>query len=187
MKKLLLSLGTFLLGLMIFSGYSWGLDQKAEKYDSIIRVLAGKYGIDPKLVHSIIRAESDYNPNAVSSKGAVGLMQLMPKTAKFYGVEDLYDPIENIEGGIKYLNDLIKTYRQDHELMLAAYNAGLDAVKKYKGIPPYPETVDYIQRVKMYWGKDTSRRKKTVVYSFRDKSGRLVITNDKNFYLMKKK
>jgi len=168
-------------------GSVWGLDEKAEKYDSIIRTMANQYGIDPQLIHSIIRAESNYDPQAVSSKGAVGLMQLMPATAKAYGVKDLYDPIENISGGIKYLNDLIRTYQQDHELILAAYNAGQDAVKKYNGGPPYPETVNYIRRVKTYWGKDTPERKKTVVYRFRDKSGRLVLTNDKNYYLMNKK
>lgn len=100
MKHLLYTSATFILCLMITGGgYTWGLDQKGEKYDFIIRTLANKYRIDPKLVHSIIRAESDYNPQAVSSKGAVGLMQLMPSTAKAYGVKDLYDPIENIEGG----------------------------------------------------------------------------------------
>ena len=188
MKHLLFTSATFILCLMITGGeYTWGLDQKGEKYDFIIRTMANKYRIDPKLVHSIIRAESDYNPQAVSSKGAVGLMQLMPSTAKAYGVKDLYDPIENIEGGVKYLNDLIRTYQQDHELILAAYNAGQDAVKKYKGVPPYPETVAYIQRVKTYWGQETSGKKKTVVYRFRDKTGRLVLTNDKNFYLMNKK
>jgi len=186
-KQLVYSSTAFILCFMISGGYTWGLDQKAEKYDSIIRTIAGRYSIDPQLVHSIIRAESNYNPQAVSSKGAIGLMQLMPPTAKAYGVKDLYDPIENIEGGIKYLRDLIKTYNQDHELILAAYNAGPESVKKYKGVPPYPETVAYIQKVKTYWGKETSGRKKTAVYRFRDESGRLVLTNDKNYYLMNKK
>lgn len=181
-----LSLSIFCL-LSVSAGQSLGLDQTAEKYDSIIRSISNRYGIDPQLVHSIIRAESDYNPQAVSSKGAVGLMQLMPETAKAYGVKDLYDPIENIEGGIKYLSDLIKTYKQDHELILAAYNAGQEAVEKHNGVPPFPETVDYIQRVKAYWGQGAPPRKKTIVYKFRDKSGRLVLTNDKNYYLMNKK
>ncbi|MFC2168701.1 lytic transglycosylase domain-containing protein [Acidobacteriota bacterium] len=122
----------------------------SQRYDQIIRKMAQKYNVDPELIHSIIRAESNYDSRAVSPKGAVGLMQLMPDTAKEYGVIDRYDPEDNIEGGVKLLKDLIRTYDQKDDLVLAAYNAGSEAVKKHKGVPPFPETVQYIQRVKSY-------------------------------------
>ncbi len=155
------------------------------KYNFIIEKVAQKYDLPPKLIHSIIKAESNYNPYAVSSKGAAGLMQLMPATAEQYGVKDRFDPIENIEGGSKYLKDLIKIYDQNLELILAAYNAGQEAIKKYEGIPPYPETINYIKKVKAsYGGKDIQTR--TIVYTYRDKEGRLVLTNNKALYNAKK-
>ena len=157
------------------------------QYDPIIRRIAFKYDVDPELVHSIIRAESNYNSQAVSPKGAIGLMQLMPDTAKQLGVSDPYDPIENIEAGVKLLKDLMDTYGQKEELVLAAYNAGTEAVKKHKGIPPFPETIQYIKRVKAYWDPVKSGRRNTKIYSFINKSGRRVITNDHNYYLMNKK
>jgi soluble lytic murein transglycosylase-like protein len=157
------------------------------QYDQIIRWMAQKYDVDPDLIHSIIRAESNYDSQAVSPKGAVGLMQLMPETAKEYGVIDRYDPVENIEGGVKFLKDLLQTYDQKDDLVLAAYNAGPEAVKKHKGVPPFPETVQYIQRVKSYWNLEQSSNKNTKIFSYRDNSGRLVITNDRNYYLRTKK
>lgn len=102
--------------------------------------------VDPLLVHSVIQVESNYNPFAVSSAGARGLMQLMPGTAKELGVRDTFDPQQNIEAGVKYLKYLKDLY-QDDRLALAAYNAGPGAVQKYKSVPPYPETRDYVQRV----------------------------------------
>ena len=102
--------------------------------------------IDPLLVHSVIQVESNYNPYAVSSAGARGLMQLMPGTAKELGVKDSFDPRQNIEAGVKYLKKLKDQY-QDDKLALAAYNAGPGSVQKYKSVPPYPETMDYVQRV----------------------------------------
>jgi hypothetical protein len=102
--------------------------------------------IDPLLVHSVIQVESNYNPNAVSSAGARGLMQLMPGTARELGVTDSFDPRQNIEAGVKYLKQLKDQY-QDDKLALAAYNAGPGSVQKYKAVPPYPETKDYVQRV----------------------------------------
>ena len=103
--------------------------------------------IDPLLVHSVIQVESNYNPFAVSSAGARGLMQLMPSTAREFGVRDSFDPQQNIEAGVKYLKYLKDLY-QDDRLALAAYNAGPAAVQKYgKTVPPYPETRDYVQRV----------------------------------------
>ncbi len=151
------------------------------KYNYIIEKAAQKYDLPAKLIHSIIKAESNYNTYAVSSKGAAGLMQLMPETAEQYGVKDRFDPTENIEGGTKYLKDLIKIYDQNLELILAAYNAGQEAIKKYKGIPPYPETINYIEKVKSSYGrKDVHTR--TKIYRYYDKDGRLVLTNNQALY-----
>jgi len=102
--------------------------------------------IDPLLVHSVIQVESNYNPYAVSSAGARGLMQLMPGTARDLGVTDSFDPRQNIEAGVKYLKQLKDQYKNE-KLALAAYNAGPGSVQKYKAVPPYPETVNYVQRV----------------------------------------
>jgi soluble lytic murein transglycosylase-like protein len=107
--------------------------------------------VDPLLVHSIIRVESNYNPDAVSPKGAQGLMQLMPPTARGLGVTDSFDPRQNIEAGVRYLKYLQDIYKDDR-LALAAYNAGPGAVQKYKWIPPYPETQDYVNRVGQQYG-----------------------------------
>jgi len=107
--------------------------------------------VDPLLVHSIIQVESNYNPYAVSPKGAQGLMQLMPPTARDLGVNDSFDPRQNIEAGVRYLKYLQDLYKDDR-LALAAYNAGPGAVQKYKWIPPYPETQDYVNRVGEQYG-----------------------------------
>lgn len=152
-------------------------------YDAIIQTVSAKYNIEAPLIHSIVRAESNYNCRALSPKGAAGLMQLMPETAQVYGVNDRFDPRENIEGGVKYLKDLVRLFDGKTELVLAAYNAGQEAVKKYKGIPPYPETKAYIQKVKALYGKSTIRTK-TEIYKFYDKNGRFVLTNDRNLYFM---
>jgi len=151
------------------------------KYDGIVTSMARKYDVPSDLIHSIIKAESNYDSRAVSHKGAVGLMQLMPATAKFYGVTDSYDPKENIEGGVKYLNDLVKLYDYNTKLVLAAYNAGQEAVKRYKGIPPYLETRNYIKKVMASYNKNIIRRR-TTIYRFRDEQGRLVLTNDYQLY-----
>jgi soluble lytic murein transglycosylase-like protein len=154
-------------------------------YDGIIQTLAGKYGVDASLVHSIIKAESSYNTRAVSPKGACGLMQLMPETAKQYGVKNPFDPRENIEGGIRFLRDLIRAYDGNTELVLAAYNAGQQAIKKYGGVPPYSETREYIRRVKSRYNRTMESRKK--IYVFYDEKGKAVFTNDRNYYLKMKK
>lgn len=151
------------------------------RYNGIVTSMARKYDVPPDLIHSIIKAESNYNSRAVSHKGAVGLMQLMPATAEYYGVKDSYDPKENIEGGVKYLNDLVKLYDYNTKLVLAAYNAGQEAVKKYKGIPPYLETRNYIKKVMSSYNKEIIRRR-TTIYRFRDEQGRLVLTNDYQLY-----
>jgi soluble lytic murein transglycosylase-like protein len=107
---------------------------------------AVRYGIDPLLVHSVIRVESNYNPVAVSPKGAEGLMQLIPSTARRFGVSNSFDVHENIEAGVKYLKYLLDLFG-DERLAVAAYNAGESAVLRYGNVPPYPETVDYVYRV----------------------------------------
>jgi soluble lytic murein transglycosylase-like protein len=114
---------------------------------SLIRRLSERYELAPELVRAVIRQESAYDPFAVSVKGAQGLMQLMPGTARRFGVQDVFDPAENILGGIKYLRHLMDRYEGDTRLALAAYNAGEGAVDRYQGIPPYAETRDYVKRI----------------------------------------
>jgi soluble lytic murein transglycosylase-like protein len=147
------------------------------KYDTLIQTIAARYRVDTALVHSIIAAESNYNRYAVSDKGAQGLMQLMPETARDCGVRDVFNAADNIEGGVKFLKTLQEKYPNQPDLVLAAYNAGPTAVQKHGGVPPYPETKTYIARVKAYL-RQAPKAKKTEIYVFRDKEGRLVITND---------
>ncbi len=120
---------------------------RLDAYDDAIRTASARYGVDPSLVRAIIHAESAFNPNAVSAKGAQGLMQLMPDTASDLGVNNAFDAGQNIRGGAQYLARLLRTFHGDDRLAAAAYNAGPDAVKKYGGVPPYPETRVYVQRV----------------------------------------
>jgi soluble lytic murein transglycosylase-like protein len=109
--------------------------------------VAGQVGLDPRLVHAVIQAESGYDPRAVSHKGAVGLMQLMPATAQRYGVRDRHDPAANVRGGSRFLKDLLHEF-DDLKLALAAYNAGPQAVRSHGNrIPPYPETRTFVERV----------------------------------------
>lgn len=147
------------------------------KYRDIIEFCSRKYGISTKFIHSVISVESDYNPRSVSHKGAVGLMQLMPETAKYYGVKDIYDAKQNIEGGVKYLKDLIRVYSGRTDLVLAAYNAGQEAIKKYGGIPPYQETRRFIQKVNRIY-KRRGITFSTQIYTFHDESGTVVFTNN---------
>lgn len=118
------------------------------KYMKLIAKTARKHHLDPDLLHAVIRVESAYNPGAVSSAGAVGLMQLMPDTAERYGVRDRNDPVQNVEGGAHYLKDLLALFDANLILAIAAYNAGENAVIKYNNsIPPYPETQQYVKQV----------------------------------------
>lgn len=117
----------------------------AVPYGEIIERVAREQGVDAKLVRAVIQVESAYQQRARSRKGAVGLMQLMPETARQYAVADPYDPASNIEAGIKHLKSLLGRWRL--ELALAAYNAGEAAVQKFRGIPPYPETRAYVTRI----------------------------------------
>ncbi|MGB3101550.1 MAG: lytic transglycosylase domain-containing protein [Psychrobacillus psychrotolerans] len=116
-------------------------------YDEIIKRAAEKYNVPEKLISSIIKQESNFNPSATSSAGASGLMQLMPGTAKYLGVTNSLDPEQNIMGGAKYISQMLTKFDGNIETALAAYNAGPGAVKKYAGIPPYKETQNYVQKV----------------------------------------
>ncbi len=148
-----------------------------QQYDGMIRTLARGTGVPPELIHSIIEAESNYNHRAVSHKGAMGLMQLMPATARQYGVRDVFDPRENITGGIRYLQDLMKLYNRKTRLVLAAYNAGQQAVEKYGGIPPYRETINYIEKIQRSYRR-TTIGPSTEIYRYVDERGRVVLTNN---------
>jgi len=120
------------------------------EYDQIISACASKYGVKSSLIKAVIHAESGYNPNAVSRKGASGLMQLMPGTARSLKVSNSFDPKDNVEGGVKYLRFLLDTFHGDVSLAVAAYNAGLNKVARYGGIPPYNETRSYVNKVLSY-------------------------------------
>jgi soluble lytic murein transglycosylase-like protein len=116
-------------------------------YANFIAESAQLHGVAPELVASVIAVESNFNPNAVSWRSARGLMQLMPQTARRFGVTRVFDPQQNIEAGTKYLKELLLRYRGDLALTLAAYNAGPDRVEQYRSVPPYRETRDYVRRV----------------------------------------
>ncbi|MBI5902060.1 MAG: lytic transglycosylase domain-containing protein [Deltaproteobacteria bacterium] len=121
-------------------------------YDVIIRDTASRYGIDPKLVKAIVKAESDFDAGAVSSKGARGLMQLMPETSRLMGVKDVHDPEDNVEGGIRYFSRLLKMFNWNVPLAVAAYNAGENAVQRHGNkVPPYSETRSYVKKVLYYY------------------------------------
>ncbi len=124
----------------------------SKELNAIVDKAAKAHDIDPLLVHSVIKVESNYNANAVSNKGAQGLMQLTPSTARMLGVNNSFDPAQNIEAGVKYLKYLKDLYKDDR-LALAAYNAGPGAVDKYKQIPPYAETQNYVYQVGKRYGE----------------------------------
>lgn len=150
-----------ILFLLILTGCEGGLDElglgtgsyKIDDYDEIIAFYASKYKLPVKFVNAVIETESAWDKDAVSPAGAKGLMQLMPDTAKMLGVKDSFDPRQNIAGGTKYLRMLLNKFNGNYKLALAAYNAGPRTVEKYKGIPPYEETINYVDRVMSLYKK----------------------------------
>jgi soluble lytic murein transglycosylase-like protein len=133
-------------------------------YDELIRQHASRHGLSPELVKAVIKAESNFNRYAVSPKGAMGLMQLMPATARSLGVEDPFHPDENIRGGVSYLAGLLARYDQNVELALAAYNAGPGAVARYGAVPPYRETRDYVRKITTATGAVPAAAPSAVIY-----------------------
>jgi soluble lytic murein transglycosylase-like protein len=129
-----------------------------ERYQAIVETAARTYGVEKALVNAVISAESGYNPQAISRTGARGLMQLMPETARRYGVHDSMNPRDNIYGGVKYLKDLMTLFQGDLKLVAAAYNAGENAVIRYgRRVPPYHETLGYVPRVLEFYRKFQTR------------------------------
>ncbi len=125
--------------------------RSASAYDEAIKEIALRYKVEPAIVKAVIRAESNFDPFAVSHKGAEGLMQLMPATAEMLAVANAFDPVSNIEGGTKYLRYLLDKFNGNLKLTLAAYNAGEGAVSRYNGVPPYKETKEYVRKVLAFY------------------------------------
>ena len=138
---------------------------------------AERYGIPERLVTAVIRAESGFNPRAVSRKGAQGLMQLMPSTASVLGVRNSFDPRENIDGGVRHLRGLLDRFPGNLPFAIAAYNAGEKAVTAYGGVPPYPETQDYVGKVLRYYGVEGIDTPQTRVYQTIARDGTITYTN----------
>lgn len=122
-------------------------EKTAGSVEKSIDAMAQKYSVNPCLIEQVVKAESGFNTNATSAAGAMGLMQLMPGTAASYGVQNPYDPTQNLDGGTHFLKDLLDRYQGNIPLTLAAYNAGPGAVEKYQGVPPYKETQAYVQNI----------------------------------------
>jgi hypothetical protein len=160
-------------------------EDSADPMDRMVREAAERHKVDPALVKAVISTESGWNPRAVSRKGAVGLMQLIPETAERYGVGNLFDPAQNVEGGTTYLKWLLDRYNGDLPKTLAAYNAGEHAVDLYRGVPLYPETQKYVQKVTHAYFQPGSGRNPTLwsppkapVRREVDSNGRVVFTNE---------
>lgn len=171
--------------LQIFNKFSYNSNNKkpqTAKKDlghlkPIIEEVAQRYGQDPKLIQSIISRESNFDSNAVSSKGAIGLMQLMPQTAKRFNVKNPFHPKDNIEGGVAYLDHLMRLFDNDLELALAAYNAGENNVMNYSGIPPFKETRNYVKNImNSYNGNRIERINK--IYKIIKEDGTILLTTN---------
>ena len=148
--------------------------------DALIDQVARDEGLSTDLVRAVVSVESGFDPRAVSPKGARGLMQLMPGTARELGVADVYDPRENLTGGARHLRRLLEVHDGDLELALASYNAGLEAVRKHGGIPPYKETRDYVRRITALLPSPEDgvwAQEKKVLFQYRDGRGNLIISN----------
>ncbi len=161
-----------------------GYAVSSTEIDSAINAAAKRNDVDPNLIRAIIKAESNFNPNAVSRKGAMGLMQLMPDTARSLKVQNPFDPKQNVDAGVRYFKNLMDNYKGDLKLSLAAYNAGSGAVARSNGVPRIPETQNYVKQItSAYWNSGgglgtTSRALSSPVHVFRDATGTLTMTND---------
>ncbi len=160
-----------------------------EEIGHLVEEVSRRYAVDPALVTTVISVESGFNQRAVSPKGARGLMQLMPETARQYGVSDAHDPRQNIEGGVAYLTDLLRQYGGDMRLALAAYNAGPEAVARASGVPSFAETRAYIRKIEDGYGKlpgggvvskdgsAVARPRGGPIRAARDSEGQVIMTN----------
>jgi Transglycosylase SLT domain len=152
--------------------------------EKLVREAAERHSVDPALIRAVIETESNWNPSAVSRKGAVGLMQLIPTTAQRFGANDLYSPQQNVDAGVKYLKTLLERYNGNLDLALAAYNAGEGAVDRAHGVPSFRETRDYVQRVQTAYFRPGSGRLDGAFINPRairketNPSGRVIFTND---------
>lgn len=152
----------------------------AAEIDRFINEAAARHHVDPNLVRALVKVESNYNPRALSSKGAMGLMQLMPGTARMYDVRNPFDAAQNVDAGVRHLKGLLQNFKGDVSLSLAAYNAGQGAVERSGGIPPYTETRNYVRRITNLMDPGSEVRFSSLsipIQVRRDERGRLVITN----------
>lgn len=151
----------------------------SSSYSEFINTACYKHGVDPSLVHAIIKVESDFNPYALSRKGAMGLMQLMPQTAVELNVKNSFSPQENIDGGVKYLRYLLDRYEGNIKLALAAYNSGETSVKRWGTIPPFKETQQYVKKIlALYNGKTGSLAPRYTIYVGYNEDGSLLLTDN---------
>jgi soluble lytic murein transglycosylase-like protein len=155
-----------------------------QKIELMIREVSARYNVDPALIRSVIETESNWNSKAISSKGALGLMQLVPGTARQLGVNNAFDPKQNLDGGVRYLHTLLERYNGDLDKALAAYNAGPGAVDRARGVPRYRETRDYVQKVTDSYFRPGSNRLPHAfdaprpIYRMVADDGRVVFTNE---------
>jgi soluble lytic murein transglycosylase len=159
-----------------------GQSRTRSNFIPLITQFSNQYGVDEDLVTAIIRVESDFDPNAVSTKECKGLMQLHPATASRFGVRNIFDPADNIEGGIKFLTYLMDAFDNRIDYVLAAYNAGENVVRRYGGIPPYQETIGYVKRVKSLYqrafdARNAARNRKNRVLRIEAPGGQVLFTN----------
>lgn len=176
-------------GFVLLTGFNDGLQDlgvrprllRTRAFDDLIESTGRQYGVHPALIRAIIQVESAFNPIAESPKGARGLMQLMPATARRYGIHNLFDPVENLRAGVQHLVHLTELYGEDLNRVLAAYNAGEKAVHRYDGIPNYRETRLYVRKVKrLYSGSIRLERtapEERVFFTYEDKQGVLHVSD----------